>query len=271
MPEGSGVFFHDLLSRASPMSKRIIASLVHLGISILLVSCVLAAVVLVWYPGLYFQAMGVGPMLLILASVDVTIGPLITLIIFNPAKKSLRFDLAVIALLQLMALGYGVYTVFLGRPVYMVFNIDRFTIVAAADILPDDLKKAREPSLPLWGPQIVGARLPDDAGERDRMLTSSLHGGADLPQMPQFYLPYLAVASDVKSHMLSFEALSKRLPKSNVAQAQALMAEMVSKNGLRVEELGFVPVSAKKQDMTMLVRRSDASIVGMLPIVPWIQ
>ncbi|MCI0433910.1 MAG: FAD-dependent oxidoreductase, partial [Gemmatimonadetes bacterium] len=35
---------------------------------------------------------------------EVVIGPLITLIIYNPTKKSLRFDLTVVALLQLSAL-----------------------------------------------------------------------------------------------------------------------------------------------------------------------
>ena len=253
------------------MSKRIIASLIHLGISILLVSSVLAAVVFVWYPGPYFQAMGVGAVLLILASVDVTVGPLITLVIFNPAKKSLKFDLAVIAILQLMALSYGVYTVFAGRPVYTVYNIDRFTLVSAADILPEDLKRAREHSLPVTGPQIVGARLPDDVNERDRMLTSSMRGGSDLAQMPQYYLPYAAVASDVKAKMQSFDELVKRQPKAKVAEAQALIDQSVSQNGLRREDVGFVPLGAKAQDLTVVVRRSDAGIVAILPIAPWSQ
>lgn len=251
------------------MFKRIIASLVHLCVSILLVSSVLVAVILVWYPSLYFEAMGVGKMLLILALVDVTIGPLITLIIFNPAKKSLKFDLGVIATLQLMALMYGVYTVFSGRPVYAVYNIDRFTIVSAADILPDDLNKARNRSLPITGPQIVGARLPDDRKERERLLFSSVQGGQDLPQMPQYYLPYQTVASDVKSRMLSFEALMKRQPKAKVAEVQTLIAKTVAKNGLHIEDVGFVPMHGKVQDLTVVVRRSDASIVSMLPINPW--
>ena len=253
------------------MSKRILASLVHLAISILLVATVLILVRFIWYPGLYFEAMGAGHLLIILACVDVTLGPLITLIIFNPAKKSLKFDLAVVAILQLMALCYGAYTVFAGRPVYAVYNIDRFTMVSAADILPADLEKARDHSLPVTGPEIVGARLPNDVNERDRMLTSSMRGGSDLAQMPQYYLPYAAVADDVKAKMLSSEELMKRQPKAKVAEAQALIDQSVSQNGLRREDVGFVPLGGKAQDLTVVVRRSDAGIVAILPIVPWSQ
>jgi hypothetical protein len=58
----------------------------------------------VWYPQHYFAAMGGTTLILLLIGVDVVIGPLITLIVFDPKKKSLRFDLAVIAVLQLGAL-----------------------------------------------------------------------------------------------------------------------------------------------------------------------
>ena len=51
----------------------------------------------VWYPQPYFAAMGGATLILLLIGVDVVIGPLITLIVFDPKKKSLRFDLAVIA------------------------------------------------------------------------------------------------------------------------------------------------------------------------------
>jgi len=69
------------------MQRRFTASLVHLMISLVLVASILALVIFVWYPSPYFGVMGVKTVMLILALVDVTIGPLITLIIFNPKKK----------------------------------------------------------------------------------------------------------------------------------------------------------------------------------------
>lgn len=251
------------------MREKITASLIHLCFSILLVLGVFLTAVLIWYPGLYFKTMGVGKVLLIVALVDVAIGPLVTLIIFNRAKKSLKFDLGIIAGLQLIALAYGVNTIFSGRPVYLVYNIDRFTIVSAADILTDDLNKAGIRALPISGPQTVGAHLPGDPKERARILFSSMEGHADLPQMPQYYLPYQKVVDDVMLRMLSLETLMKRQSKLKVIEARQLIANTMSENNLHITDVGFIPVQGKMRDLTMVVRRGDASIVRMLPIDPW--
>lgn len=251
------------------MPKRIYASLVHLGISLLLVTCVLIVVMLVWYPHPYFEAMGVGKMLLILISVDVTIGPIITLIIFNPKKASLKFDLAVIAILQLAALAYGVSVVFEGRPVYVVFNIDRFTVVSANEIPLSEMAKMPGLALPITGPRIVGVRAPLDNKERERILFSSVQGGADLPQMPQYYLPYAQVSEDVKTKTLPLDLLINRQSKSKTAQVKSLIDSAVAKNGLQTSDVGFVPMHAKVQDLSVLIRRSDATILAVLKIDPW--
>ena len=102
--------------------------------------------------------MGGATLILLLIGVDVVIGPLITLIIFDPKKKSLRFDLAVIAVLQLGALLYGCSVMFNARPVYNVFVVDRFEVVAANAIDEESREKAAPEfrSLPLTGPKVVG-------------------------------------------------------------------------------------------------------------------
>ena len=251
------------------MPKRIHASLVHLCVSVFLVSSVLLFVVLLWYPGIYFQAMGVSKMLLILASVDVTIGPLITLIIFVPGKKGLKFDLIVIAILQLMALSYGAYMVFAGRPVYSVYNVGMFTLVSATEIHPAALKNAQIHRLPISGPKIVGARMPANSKERQGILFSALDGGADLPQLPQYYLPYQELADEVKTRLWSLDVLIQRQPKAKANQVRALINDAVRENGLQIADVGFIPMRAKVHDLTVMVRRSDASIVAILPLDPW--
>src|SRR5262245_30915782 len=91
------------------------------GIHLLLSAAIAAAVVIfmltVWYYWPLFEAAGGSRLILILVGVDVTLGPLITLIVFKSGKKSLKFDLTVIALFQVAALIYGIYTFYLARPV----------------------------------------------------------------------------------------------------------------------------------------------------------
>ncbi|MEB0136103.1 TfpX/TfpZ family type IV pilin accessory protein [Actimicrobium sp. CCC2.4] len=251
------------------MPKRIYASLFHLLISFLLVVSVVAFVIFLWYPGYYFSALGVQNILFVLAAVDITIGPLITLIIFNPLKKSLKMDLAIIAVLQLAALLFGIHTIFSGRPVYLVYNIDMFTIVTAADIPDAELDKAMKKTLPMAGPLIVGARLPEDSAGRKTVLFSALNGGPDLPQMPQFYLGYQEVAADVKARLLTMDSLNSRIAKAKRADGAKTISDALGKADLKMHEVGFVPVRGKVQDLTMMVRLSDASIVELLPIDPW--
>jgi hypothetical protein len=102
---------------------------VHLGISPC--HCGLAAwlVFAVWYPYPYREISGGRELFLMVVTVDVILGPLLTLAVFNMSKnpiKTLRLDLTVIGLFQLAALVYGLWTVFVVRPVHLAFEMDRF-------------------------------------------------------------------------------------------------------------------------------------------------
>ena len=77
-----------------------------------------------WYPYPYRELSGGRELFALVVAVDVVLGPLITLVIFNPAKtrRHLVMDFTVIGLLQVAALAYGLWTVFVARPVHLVFE-----------------------------------------------------------------------------------------------------------------------------------------------------
>ena len=78
--------------------------------SSLLTICFAALLVFgIWYPYPYREISGGRELFLLVITVDVILGPLITLAVFNRKKprSELRRDLAIVALLQLGALGYG--------------------------------------------------------------------------------------------------------------------------------------------------------------------
>src|SRR5262245_18835764 len=102
------------------------ASLTHLGISLGVAAVVYTAVRFFWYPGPLFEIAGGLQLLVLVISVDVTIGPLVTLIIFKPGKWGLKFDLCFIATMQVAAMAYGVYSIAESRPVFVAFVKDRF-------------------------------------------------------------------------------------------------------------------------------------------------
>ena len=137
---------------------RFKAAGIHLVISLVIAALAAALVFYVWYPSPYGQLSGGRELFLILISVDVILGPLITLFIFNRAKplRELRRDLAVVALIQLSALGYGMWTVFVARPVHLVFEVDRFRVVHAIDVPAEllDPTPAGIDALPITGPTL---------------------------------------------------------------------------------------------------------------------
>lgn len=114
---------------------RIKAALGHLLLSALIFSAVIAILIFVWYPTPHFTASGGWQGLKIAAGVDLVLGPLLTLIIFDIAKsrKKLVGDLVVIVLLQFTALAWGINTIYSQRPVAIVFWEQDFISVPAAE------------------------------------------------------------------------------------------------------------------------------------------
>jgi hypothetical protein len=64
----------------------------------------------------------------------------LTLIVFNHNKSSLKFDLAVIALLQTAALIYGTWTIHQTRPIALAFINSSFITIFANSTLSDALE-----------------------------------------------------------------------------------------------------------------------------------
>src|SRR5258705_2894777 len=188
------------------------ASGIHLLLSAAIVGSVLLFMLTIWYPRPLFEAAGGNPLIFTLASVDVTIGPLLTAIVFKSGKKSLRFDLSVIALLQLTALAYGVQTVYRARPIYLVCTGDRFDLVMAKDIDPQDLAevtRAQFRDLPLGSPRVIGAEMPADPKLREALLSTAL-AGKDLQMFPQFYVEYSQVAAHALARARPVQVLRQR-------------------------------------------------------------
>lgn len=172
---------------------RIKASLIHLLISACVVGFVLFLMLFVWYPDGFFKLLGGGDLLFIIAGVDVCLGPLLTLAVFNPAKKSLKYDLAVIALLQVSALIYGAHVMFKSRPVFNVLEEDLFKVTLASDFKDDvELQKASKDkwkSLSWIGPQLVAAVAPTDPKIKQEMVFAA-GGGADWNVFPKLFVEY---------------------------------------------------------------------------------
>ena len=109
----------------------------HFGLSLLIFIGLLLVVTLLWYPGALFSAAGGWEGIRVIVGVDLVIGPLLTLIIYNLAKpqRLLYLDLLVIALIQFSCLAAGVFIVFDERPVAVTYAHDKFYALKKSDFI----------------------------------------------------------------------------------------------------------------------------------------
>lgn len=241
---------------------------IHLGISVVIGTVVIATMLAAWYPGPFFTAMGGNDLVMILLAVDVVLGPLVTLIVFNPKKRLalLRLDLAVIGTIQAAALAYGVSVIAEARPVYMVFTVDRFDLVAANDIKDAELarvKDARFRSVPWGRPPTVAVKSPTDPKEQMRIIQSALEG-ADLQTFPQYYVDYESLSAQALKASKPYAVLRRRHPES-----LALLDKRLAELGRREEEVRFLPLKARKTDYCVLIDARNGAVLGFLELYPW--
>lgn len=242
------------------MSPRLAAFLVHLGVSFLIGLLVLILVFVFWYPTPLHQAVGVTHISLILLGVDVTLGPLLTFLVFKVGKKTLVFDLVCIVLLQMSALVYGLVTVADGRPAWLVFNVDRFDVVRVLDIDSRNVDKALPEyrSAPWFGPKWVGAQFPDDVEQRNQILMDSLEIGSDLPHRPDLYHPLSQMTEAVLKRSKPLAELDRFNPPEAVEEILARWPSAKT----------WVPLMASAKPMTVLLG-DNAEIVAVVDLHPW--
>jgi len=244
------------------MSRYRAASL-HFIASVFFLFIIFSFVHLVWYPGKLFMAASGGEIMLILLLVDMTIGPLITLVIFNVNKPSLKFDMATVLTFQILFVVYGVWVMFSARPVYMAFVDQRFQLVTANEISSADQKKAKNSEfrkLPLWGPITIGTELPDDKQIVEDMLFTSLSGMG-----PQNYPEYFVKYDDIRQTVISAALSAEQVKKQEIDEEQKQFLIKYSKeNTSKKTKILFVPLITKQKVLYVAIDGQNADILELL-------
>ncbi|MGA0611190.1 TfpX/TfpZ family type IV pilin accessory protein [Caldimonas sp. KR1-144] len=248
---------------ASTLRGRVRAALIHLALSALVALACAALVFGLWYPTPFRQISGGDELFLLIVAVDVVIGPLITLAVFDLRKprRELVRDLAVIAALQLSALVYGVHTLAQARPVVLALEGARLRVVRAIDLDADGLAKAPEGlrRLPWTGRLVVAAQSPTDPGEQMKAIELAF-AGIDIGARPELWLPPERTAAALAGNMLPLERLLTSHP-----GREADLAAAIATTGRPASELGYLPMISRRSDWVALVDRNTGAIVGYAP------
>jgi hypothetical protein len=243
------------------MLTRVRAGLIHLSVSALVALIAVGIVFLLWYPQPLHRAVGVTEIFFIVLGVDVVIGPLLTTVVYKQGKKSLRFDLATIAALQLAAFAYGMWTVAEGRPAWLVFSADRFDLVQAYEVDQRKLSEAKpEYRTVSWsGPRWVFAHRPDSAEQRQTILFEAMMAGVDMPHRPELYQPLEAGAAGIRERALPLDELARYNTQADVDTVRRRWPEANA----------YLPMMARVRPMTVLIEKSSARVIAVVDLTPW--
>lgn len=249
------------------VKNRFQAFAVHLVISISIFLAFLLVMFIWWYPAPYFEAEGGWDVLTILIVVDVVLGPSLTLIVFKLGKPSLKFDLSVIAFVQLAALFYGAQIIYEQRPIFLVFAEGRSYLASKNDVDMTLVDESILKQLGGRGPYPVYAKMPDAAEERQKLLAEILfEDKPDVEFRTEYFEP---MSSNLVAIMSTDKGIEAYFEKGKNKQVLELF---MSEHADRLSDYAYFPmVGRNKKDMLLVVNKFDGSVVDALDINPWVK
>ena len=247
----------NIFSRVWAGSFR--AAAIHLLFSVLFVGIAAVVTFKVWYPVPLATATGVLAIFKIVIMAAFVSGPLLTLIVYKKNKKSLRSDLAIIVMIQLSILFYGIYSLAQARPIWLTFYNNRFELVRINDVedinLVNASKKYTTPSF--TGPKWVAAKPSGSLSEiEDLKLWNRM--GAKIAYNPNFYYSIEEAYPLIKKKAYELSSLT-------VANNDVDINRQVKKYPKAV---GWLPLWAQEQHMVVLIDK-DGAPIATVNLRPW--
>jgi hypothetical protein len=190
------------------MRFRLKAFGLHLLASTCALSLILGTLYLGWYRWPAWYLADVVRVVLVMAGVDIVLGPLLTFIIARSSKprRELVRDISMIVVVQLCALIYGTASLWSGRPLYYAYSETVLQLVQSYDIDAEEAARSRRQnpgfaphwySLPRW----IWAPLPQDPTVSKQIVQSVITGGDDVISMPQYFRPWAEGLPALRTHL----------------------------------------------------------------------
>lgn len=227
-------------------------------------SCTVGLVLLLlcwymWYPTPMLSAIGGYEIFFLIVGIDVVLGPALTLVVFNPKKKYLVLDLAVIAILQISAFIYGCSTLLEARPAYIAALGESFQVVQASEITDSNLAKGHA-TLPIWGPKLVGTKEPTEFADISMVAAMGAVGGGK-GHMPSLHIPYEDMREQLLKKALDFDGLEK----DNENQKPAIQ-EWLKSHDCDEKKCKYQPIKIRVSTFPAVIDAKTAAYLGIMPL-----
>jgi len=242
------------------------AFIIHLLVSAAVVGALLLVLVTRWYPMPYFVADGGWQGIRLVAVIDVVLGPLLTLVIYNRAKprRKLFFDYSVIGALQACAFIFGVWTVFSARTTLVVFTDGTFYTIGADearflhDPYPTLLRKATQ------SPAYAMVNMPADPEARQALRRESM-----AERRPLFsFLHLVGPLTPEKVPQLAEYGIDLHQLLADQPQQTDRIERFLAAHGGTVDDYLFFPVKPRYRAVVLAFRRDSGDLVDWLDVTP---
>ena len=233
----------------------------HLFFSLCVALCVVMLIFLCWYPLPLSKATGVTHIFLMMLAIDIVLGPFFTWLVYKEGKKTLVFDLTVIILIQISALGYGIYNIAQGRPVWVVYSVDRFDLVRSNELYMKNIQQApkKYQQASWYSPQFAAIQFAKDPKQRNQDMFEEILGGVAISQRPERYMELDKAKSQIQKRAQNLALLQQYNEPDLV---QKTLSKYPQANA-------FVPLKANAVDMTVLIHKETAEVVKIVDLRPW--
>lgn len=214
----------------------------------------------IWHPSPLDKAVGITHIFLMMLAIDLILGPMLTFFVAKQGKKSLKFDLLIIALVQSSALIYGIYNITINRPVYIAFDTNGFDLVQASNIPKESLSKAQFPyhQLEYGKPKFVGVRPPISIAEKNQRLFVELETGVSPSMQPNLYVPINNVWNLINKSEQPIEQLYKKNERKRVEKVFQKYQTAT----------GWLSMRAYNESKVVLINDKKREIIAIVDLKP---
>jgi len=242
-------------------TSRIKAFLIHFFISVCVISVFIYFVLFVWYPFPFDYFYSPFDVLKIVLGVDLIIGPLLTLVLYDIKKKAaeLTMDISLVVLLQLVAFSWGVHVTYTARPVILVFANDTFYMFSSDELDTEALKR-KELKPVFWKPPQLAVLDPPKSAEELTQLFREyfVEGKPELTIRTDRYLP-LREGFD---HAIQFSINIDETVKDN--QKKQIVDNFLENMDGDLSQYVFFPVKGTSKSATLVLTRKGGEITGLM-------
>jgi hypothetical protein len=237
---------------------------IHLGLSLLVAACAGVLVFGLWYPFPFREVSGGRELFTLIVTVDIVLGPLLTFAVFSKAKAwpVMRRDLLVICAFQLSALFYGLWTVYVARPVQLLFAVDRFQVIHAVEVRTELLPKAdpRITPMPSTGPAMASLRKASSLAESNEIVLEFAKG-LDAAMRPDLWQPYSLAREEVLAKAKPVQTLIQKMP-----EEKSKLLTAASRTGKPIDQILYLPMVSHLQSWTALIDAKSAAVLDFVNV-----